>query len=195
MVNNKIYIGQTVRGLEERIAEHKRHKKTVMGKAFAKYGMSSFTIEEIDRASSLEELNLKEIEYIKKYNCISPNGYNLCEGGGNTTGYHHRDESKLKMSSAKKGTKTGSDNPFYNKHHAEEQRKSWSKQRRGRTLSKEWRERIGQSAWIKIRNIDTGEVFSSVKEAGKKYNVASTNICKVLKGKRKTCRGCRWEYV
>lgn len=46
----------------------------------------------------------------------------------------------------------------------------------------------------KIINLDTGEIFESVAEAGRKYNVASTNICRVLKGKMKTCKGCRWMY-
>lgn len=42
-----------------------------------KYGTTILKREIIDYASSQEELSRKEIEYIKKYNTLSPNGYNL----------------------------------------------------------------------------------------------------------------------
>ena len=38
-VNGKIYIGQTVRTLEERLSEHKRKKVSLISKAFDKYGL------------------------------------------------------------------------------------------------------------------------------------------------------------
>ena len=47
---------------------------------------------------------------------------------------------------------------------------------------------------IKVKNVETGEVFNSVKEAGLKYKVAPTKISKVCRNGNRT-RNCHWEYV
>ena len=44
-----------------------------------KYGLENFDFEILDSASSQEELERKQIEYIKKYNSNEPLGYNLSE--------------------------------------------------------------------------------------------------------------------
>ena len=43
-INNKIYIGQTTRTLEERIAEHKRKRNPLISKAIKKYGIEKPTL-------------------------------------------------------------------------------------------------------------------------------------------------------
>lgn len=50
-----------------------------MLKDIEKYGLESFTFEIIDSASSQEELDRKQKEYIKKFNSLEPNGYNTPE--------------------------------------------------------------------------------------------------------------------
>ena len=85
-INNKIYIGQTIRSIEKRWKGHWMDIKrvnTYLSKAMKKYGKENFIIEEIDGANSLSELNYKEWIYIHKLNCLAPNGYNLKEGGRN----------------------------------------------------------------------------------------------------------------
>ena len=47
----------------------------------------------------------------------------------------------------------------------------------------------------KVKNVDTGEVFSSVKEAALRYDLKDTHITRVCKGKRKRTGGFRWEYI
>lgn len=49
----------------------------------------------------------------------------------------------------------------------------------------------------KIKNITTGEVFNSVKEAAQKYNLEKclSAIHKACKGQRKTCGGFEWCYI
>jgi len=44
-----------------------------------KYGLENFEFEILDTASTEEELNRKQKEYIKKYNSLEPHGYNLPE--------------------------------------------------------------------------------------------------------------------
>jgi len=44
-----------------------------------KFGLENFDFEIVDSASTQEELNKKQKEYIKKNNSLEPNGYNLPE--------------------------------------------------------------------------------------------------------------------
>ena len=69
-------------------------------KAIIKYGDDKFKIEEIDTAKDINELNEKEIFYIKKYNSVSPNGYNISLGGGN---FIMSDETRKRLSDSHKG--------------------------------------------------------------------------------------------
>ena len=76
-----MYIGQTISTLRKRWGQHCSTKRGAMDMAIVKYGKENFTIKAIDKAKSLEELNEKEIFWIKHYNTIAPNGYNLTVGG------------------------------------------------------------------------------------------------------------------
>ena len=196
-INGKVYIGQTIRELDERTKEHIRHNKIIIDKAIQKYGIENFTVEQIDLAESIDELNQKEMYWIKLYDCITPKGYNQCYGGNNTYGYHHKEEAKRKMSIKKSQLYVGESNPFYNKTHSEESRKKMSEVRKGlKHLTKEQIKRLRESHHtVKVMNVDTGEIFNSIKEAGLKYNIEPTHITRVCKGKRKTSGGYRWEYV
>lgn len=192
-INNKVYVGQTVRTLEERMAEHQRHSRIVVDKAIKKYGIDNFEIEIIDKASSIEELNELEIKWISFYNSIAPNGYNQCIGGDNTLGYNHKEESKKKMSKAKKKMYLGENNPFFGKTHSDHQKAKWSKERKGRDMTK-----VTEASFEKTRkkviNLDTGEVFDSIQDAADKYNLKHTHISRVCRGGRKTTGGFRWAY-
>lgn len=196
-VNGKVYIGQTTRELDERTKEHIRHNEIIVDKAIQKYGIENFTVEQIDLAENIDELNQKEMYWIEHYDCITPKGYNQCYGGNNTCGYHHKEESKQKMSIKKSQNYIGEGNPFYNKTHSEESRKKMSEARKGlKHLTEEQIKRLRESHHtVKVINVDTGEVFDSIKDAGLKYNIEPTHITRVCKGKRKTCGGYRWEYV
>jgi hypothetical protein len=48
-------------------------------KDIEKYGLENFDFEILDTASTEEELNRKQKEYIKEYNSFEPHGYNLRE--------------------------------------------------------------------------------------------------------------------
>jgi group I intron endonuclease len=99
-INKKVYIGQTVRPIKERWREHIIEKRSVIGNAIKKYGKEKFTIEEISGANNITELNYQEWLLIHKNNTLTPNGYNLKEGGKN--GFFSK-ETKEKMSKARKG--------------------------------------------------------------------------------------------
>lgn len=92
-VNGKQYVGQTRSTIEERWRNHKcnvnvKHKqKFALHLAMNKYGIENFIIQEIEKIIKptieelLNELNEKEIDYIKQLTTLCPNGYNLTEGG------------------------------------------------------------------------------------------------------------------
>lgn len=103
-----MYIGQTIRKIEHRWAQHCSEKEGYMAmhRAIKKYGKENFTIEKIDEALSLDDLNKKETEYILLYNTISPNGYNLNTGSGNR---RWSEESKKRMSQSHLGKKLSDD--------------------------------------------------------------------------------------
>lgn len=92
IVNGKQYIGQTNRDIEFRFQQHqyrstKSQYTQPLYNAFKKYGIENFQVIEICK---LEEktfdnlsmsLNQHEIQFIEKYNCLVPNGYNVLPGG------------------------------------------------------------------------------------------------------------------
>ena len=195
VVNGKVYIGQTTRSLEERHKEHVRHKATAFDKAISKYGVDAFTCEVLCECETIEELNEAEKHFIKLYNSLVPFGYNMCEGGDNTTGYKHSDETKQKMSVAKKGKYLGSDHPFHNKTHSEETKEQLSKARRGRKLDSEWRENLAKGHYKKVLCVETGTIYDSIKECAETLNLKATHITRVCKGKRQTTGGYHWKYA
>lgn len=91
-VNNKVYIGQTIRPIEQRFKRHlcdAEKLDTHFARAIRKYGKDKFYIELIDTASTQNELNLKEQYWIRQYNSVNSDyGYNetnaLTKCGGNT---------------------------------------------------------------------------------------------------------------
>ena len=195
-INGKVYVGQTVRSIEERFSEHCRNNKSNIGKAIKKYGRENFSCYALRECETIDELNEAEKEEIKRLKAnVRGIGYNLCDGGENTIGFHHSEASKAKMSEAKSKMYMGSNNPFYGKHHTSEQCQKWSRERSGRTLTREWKEKIGQARYKPVINLDTREVFESVKAAAESVNVAPTNITQACKGKKTKIKGYRWAYV
>ena len=90
--NNKIYIGQTIRPVQDRFNRHINDAlhnviDTHFARAIRKYGKENFSLEIIDTAQSQDELNKKERYWIQYYNSVEE-GYNetdaLSKCGGNT---------------------------------------------------------------------------------------------------------------
>lgn len=76
LLNHKIYIGQS-KHIEKRFLEHCRaSSKSLIGKAISKYGKENFSFSILEKCRT-EELDEKEEQYIKQFNCIVPNGYNI----------------------------------------------------------------------------------------------------------------------
>ena len=202
LVNDKKYIGQSI---------NQRNKNTYLGSGVAfkcalrKYGKDNFkkTIL-IDNVSCLNELNKLEREFIRKNDCLSPNGYNLDLGGTNKG--RMSETTKAKMIKSKTGKK-----------HTEKQRIANIESHKGLKLSDETKKRIGDAnrgkpSWNKVkkmpkvhsekmREIMTGkkmkkkqiEIFdketslnvfcNGVSDAADKLNVSISSISLLTSGK------------
>lgn len=146
-ITNKIYIGQTTRNPYIRWNKHQRISLNPNNKDFSfihssirKYGVDNFTFDVIDTAENKEELNEKEIYYIKKFNSMAPNGYNLTSGGQSPRVLSERTRKLLSE------TKLGALNPNYGKHPSEETRKKLVERNNRRYASKEARLKTSISA-------------------------------------------------
>lgn len=107
-INGKKYVGQTLcADVEIRWDQHRKVKKSCMGRyiynTYKKYGIENFKFQIICICFD-EDTDKYEDEYIKKYNTLVPNGYNL--KGGGSHGKHHPETLK-KMSESLKGRKIG----------------------------------------------------------------------------------------
>lgn len=84
-INNKVYIGKTLKTIEERFLEHIKdssricEEKRPLYNAFNKYGIDNFTISLIEKVK-LDQLSSREQYWIQQYNSYS-NGYNATIGG------------------------------------------------------------------------------------------------------------------
>lgn len=85
LVNGKIYVGQKKSETflkEEYLGSGKRLKSAIMH-----YGKDSFKVELLEKCSSKQELDEKEIYYIKYYDSQNLDiGYNLTKGGDGVVG-------------------------------------------------------------------------------------------------------------
>ena len=120
--NNKIYIGQTIRPIQDRFHRHINDAlnnilDTHFARAIRKYGKDNFIIEQIDQAQTQDELNKKEQYWIQYYNSVQ-NGYNetdaISKCGGNT--YQSKTEKEMEVIKEKiRQTKLGAKNPMAKK--------------------------------------------------------------------------------
>lgn len=86
LLNGKVYIGQSIH-IERRWQQHcQPSANSAIANAIQKYGKENFSfqiIEECDESS----LNQKEAYYIKQFNSLVPNGYNIEEKTDNGNCY------------------------------------------------------------------------------------------------------------
>jgi len=110
--NGKIYVGQAVShilnhkryrpyGHEGRFRCHiseafsqKKNQSHYLNNSIRKYGVHDFIVELIEYCE-IADANDREIHYIKTFDSLFPNGYNLKNGGSVFT---HTDESKKRVS-------------------------------------------------------------------------------------------------
>ena len=208
MINGKVYIGQTIKSLNKRISCYKQHVKKknknnqYIIRAMRKYGFENFKFIVIDKTENQEQLDEKEIMWIKIYNStVKGIGYNL-EKGGNGSG-KMADETRQKLSKTNKGKFAGEKNPFFGKKHSEETKKIMKEKRKlqvgenhpmfGKHFSEEFaKNQAGEkSSRAKLTNAQAQEIRELYKQGNitqyalaKQYKVCPMTINCVIKNKR-----------
>jgi len=185
-INGKCYIGQTKKSLKKRIYVHiqgalARKNNGYFHNAIRKYGKEFFDWEILCECSSKEEMDEREMFYIKEHNTMTPNGYNMTVGGEGVWGYKHTEEARKKMSLLNKG-----------KIVSEETRKKMSIAFTGRFVSEETRKKMSESGKKKIfteehlKNISKARMGEGNAMYGKHHSEeAKEKIRKSRRGKGK----------
>ena len=183
-INNKIYIGQTIKPLKYRWSCHvskSKYLKTPLANAIKKYGLDNFEIKPIIKANSLDELNYREEFCIKLYKATDRTiGYNI-KGGGQSHTIPKRIRQKIS------NTLSGRKQPPRTPQHC----LNLSKAKRGQKPSENTLNAMRKS----IICIETGEIFKSIADASRKFKKGTSNICKNLKGKAPHCGGYHFKYM
>ncbi len=213
-INNKRYVGKTIKSLSTRFYNHcyasKTGSTTYFHKAIRKYGDDSFIIEELDRCDA-DVLGEKEIEWISK---LKPEYNQTLGGDGGILGYSHTEETKKIISQKNTGKLVGNKNPFYNQTHTEEQKEKWSKMRKGKPspcgfAGKSHKEESKSKTSQTLKNnpnVKRTKVFQydiegnflrefqSISDASKFVGTTPSNIKYTCEGKFKHCKGYKWSY-
>ena len=95
--SGKVYVGQTMRSFETRMQEHKRESSgcTLIKRAIDKYG-DEMKYELIEENVPQEQLDEREIHWVKYFNSLAPDGYNCTTGGQFKTEYSHKSKENIR---------------------------------------------------------------------------------------------------
>lgn len=184
-INIKVYVGQTWKTVEERFHRHCAEarwyntKKMPIVLAIKKYGKQHFKIKIIEELINCTQQNLdeKEIFWVKELKTFSPNGYNLRAGMGHSV---WSDEVKQKISIANKGRKVTAETieklriSHLGHKMKEESKKKLSMLNKGKSLTAEHKEKIGLSNKGKIVSNESKEKMRK-KKLKFEYEIISPN--------------------
>jgi group I intron endonuclease len=216
--NGKIYIGQTTRPIHKRLEEHETGQSNgcrAVYNAIKKHGWENFEKDWYECPD--DELNKHEKWMVNLMITLSPEGYNLREGGGNygkmsddskqrmsesQLGRKHTEKTKQKMSEAQIGksksndhknniseAKQGEKHHMYGKSHTKETKQKMSESHRG--------EKNPDSKRLYQYDLDGNFInsFTSSGEAGRHFEKDGSFIRRCARDQRKTAYGFKWSYV
>ena len=198
--DNKTYVGQTIQDVEMRWKDHLKRGSNCryLKSAFNKYGVDNFVFKLVCITFD-NQLDDMEIQYIEKYNCLVPNGYNLRLGGNSG---RHNAETKQKISDTlKMRYQNGLVHPRSQLGipHSEITKKKISEANKGIPKSQE---SINKGVISRRKNITIQfdiegnrlNSFDSCKKAAEYIGTTTSSICSCCNGKRKTSMEFVWKY-
>lgn len=207
-INNKMYIGQTARLLQERWKDHLESARDLnnmrpLYKAMRKYGVENFSITIIEECPD-SQLNSREQYWIdQKQTWIAKypnNGYNLTQGGNNGTKYSY-DYIRLLYNNGMTQSEIKQElqcDPWVIRQAltTDNTITESDKQARRHVAAVQGQQRIMKQ----VQAIDptTNEIyktFNSITEASKFFNIDHSCISAAIrKGKPHKCKNYYWEY-
>lgn len=144
-INNKVYIGKTTKERPtDRFSQHRYlanhpeqdNSNSILYIAMRKCGIDNFSFEIIEKIED-SLLNEREKYWIKKNNSMSPNGYNLTEGGEGTKGYSRIQSQEEKEQKSQKMLEHWKNNP--------QKREEYSKRTSQLWENEEYRQKVTES--------------------------------------------------
>jgi group I intron endonuclease len=182
-INNKCYIGQTIqKDPYARWAKHKYDAKKGLNyplyNAIQKYGKLNFEFEIIHIVNSLDELNQLEVKYIKEFNSLTPNGYNIKDGGNNRSPSLETRQKISKTLSGRIGCTKGRSSPL-----------------KGRKQSPELIEKRSNAIKKPVLWINMNIIFNSTSDAAIYLNCSHKTIQRCCLGKIKSFKHHTFEYL
>jgi len=154
LVTGKPYIGWSANPKRRWHVHCWAKDKSAFHNAIRKYGKECFESQIIFRTANLEEVKQKEIEFIRQFDSLVPNGYNLTNGGEGVSGYKWTENQKENV--------RGRKNPL-SKEHKEKIRQAL----KGKKFSP-----VSEETKKKMREAHLGKKFSE--ERKRKSNTHST---------------------
>lgn len=163
--NGKRYVGITSQKPNERWRNGRGYKgSNAVYNAIKKYGWHNIEHRILYEDLSKKEAEKMEIQLIKEWNTLSPNGYNLCEGGNSVTGHKVSDKTKKRLRKINLGKK----------------------------YSKEVKKKQTIAHSEKIICLDTGEIYNGCREAARLTGGDKDGIRLCVKGVYKQTHGTHW---
>ena len=198
--NNKIYIGKTTTCIQDRFSKHIYESKNanvkgysfILHKAFRKYGIDNFIIEEVEEIDN-SMLNDREIYWINAYSSMIPNGYNMTFGG----------EGSVKINYDLVYSLWDDDNSIAQiakivNHSISQIRhilldyNNFSVEANAQRTIDATKKKVGQ--YDKNTN-ELIKIHDSIKDAAAAVNVDRSCISRCCSGKKKSSRGFVWRFI
>lgn len=215
IITGKCYIGETKK--ENPLLRWNEHKRKIekgigcpaLQDAVRKYGIDNFRFDVLIICFDEDRYKF-EIEYIQKYNSISPNGYNLTKGGegGGFHGKKHTKETIEKIVETSKQKYI--DNPELRKQTSDRQkivmntdevREKIKNNQSNSSIFLNLKKEKGKCGFarIKVSQYDLLHnyinTYQSIREAEKLTNVDHRLISRNINGKTKSGGGFIWKKV
>jgi len=194
-INGKQYVGESM-NIYKRMEDYKNTiRPRPIIHALRKYSFDNFHIH-IEYLPDYNKKILLDIEecLIKKFDCIAPNGYNICNRGNDTTGVKPSIEARKKMSEIQKGKKLS----LETRKKIGEFHKG-NKYNLGKKHSLEHSRKIGKANSKSVLQFSKDNIFikqfDSMIDASIKLNIHNSSISEVCNNKRKTAGGFIWRYA
>lgn len=155
LVNGKIYVGQKLTSCDN-LQPNYLGSGILFQRVIQKYGVENFKREIIEFCTK-ETINEREKFWIKQLDAMNRSvGYNLCEGGGTTSGYKHTKSTLRKISTSNIG-----------KHHHKRSEEIREKDRiasTGRLHSDQTKKKMSVTATGRITSEETKEKIRNSKK-------------------------------
>ena len=199
-----VYVGLTTKSLEVRKKDHnkksKKGKSYAFQQAIATYGPEAFKWEQVDYATTIDELAEKEKAYILKHNS-QEDGYNLSVGGDVQKSVYQYDVSTGILVNKYSSLSVAGAKFNLTKQDLSKVCLSVNKVSNGFvwTYSSTFPKHINDNRRKVVQQFSLEGKFineyKSVSEASKDTGCNKTGIGKVSRGERKSCGGYLWKYI